>query len=106
MTIVHPNLLDAPLEFGLGLLITALLMLVGHWFPWPVKLHRLAAYAYGCVAILVGSAIWLLSMNLGAIWLGFSLMIGIGGVATGIAYLVDVALRYRVYRQVTRERDE
>ena len=36
----------------------ALVLLVGHWFPWPSKLPRLGAYSIGVGAILGGFTIW------------------------------------------------
>lgn len=50
-----------PYLVGLG--TTALLLFVGHWFPWPHDLHRLAAYAYGVASILIGAGLWL-----GRVW--------------------------------------
>ncbi len=55
-------------EFGLpfvfGTTLTGLLLLVGHWFPWPRRLHRLLAYCYGVASILAGAAVWLGALGL------------------------------------------
>lgn len=45
--------------FLVGLVITVLLLLVGHWFPWFKRLTRIQAYVYGTLSILVGQAVWL-----------------------------------------------
>jgi len=85
--------------FAAGLILMALLLALSHWFPWPVKLHRLAAYAIGCLAILAGSAVWLLPSGYGQIWLGFLILFAVAGLVTGLAYLIDAALRARVIRK-------
>ena len=93
--------------FFVGLVLTALLVFIGHWFPWPVKLHRLAAYTYGCLCILSGAGVWLLSIRGGGrLWLTVALFFAVAGSATGFAYLVDAALRGRVQRQVHDGRDD
>ena len=93
------------MAFVAGLACTALLILLGHWFPWPVKLHRLAAYTYGCLCILSGAGVWLLSRGEWRDWLSLAAFVGVAGAATGLAYLVDAALRGRVQRQVHDGRD-
>jgi len=42
------------------MLATAMLLVIGHWAPWPKRLHRLAAYTYGVASILAGQVVWLL----------------------------------------------
>jgi hypothetical protein len=76
-------------EFAFGLTITALMLLVGHWFPWPKRLHRLAAYAYGVGAILFGTAIWLGLQGLWTTWLGIVAFAVVGGLTTGMAWGID-----------------
>ena len=77
------------IEFAFGLTLTALLLLVGHWFPWPKRLHRLLAYTYGVGAILAGAAIWLILQNLWGLWLGIVAFAVVGGIVTGLAYGID-----------------
>lgn len=75
-------------RFYAGLILTMLLLLIGHWFPWPVKLHRLCAYVYGCVCILLGAAVWLLGEQ-PALWRGLCGLTAGAGLATGAGYLID-----------------
>lgn len=76
-------------SFAFGLTLTALLLAAGHWFPWPKRLHRLLAYAYGVGAILAGTAIWLGLLGLWSLWLGLLAFAVISGVTTGLAYGID-----------------
>ena len=39
-------------------LLAALLLLVGHWFPWPLRLSRIQAYIFGVASIFGGFALW------------------------------------------------
>ena len=83
---------------GLGLV--ALLLFVGHWYRWPTgKLTdtdkgRLFAYAYGVGSILAGQAVWLLTTPMVQrygwyLFLEVAAFAVVGGLATGLAYLVD-----------------
>lgn len=89
--------------FALGLGLTALLLAVSHWFPWPVKLHRLAAYTVGCTALLAGAAVWLLLSNQTQVWFGLLAFFAVAGITVASAYLVDAALRGRIARRVFRD---
>ena len=42
-----------------GLVITGLLLVGGHFFPWPRRLGRLQAYTYGIGAMYAGLLFWL-----------------------------------------------
>ena len=39
-----------------GALLAAMVLAIGHWFPWPRRLTRVQAYAYGVAGILAGQA--------------------------------------------------
>jgi len=41
-----------------GAVLTALLMAVGHWFPWPYPIVRIQRYTYGTTFILLGFSLW------------------------------------------------
>jgi len=69
-----------------GLTTTALLLLVGHWLPWPKQLHRLWAYVYGVTSIYLGIYIWLGWCYTFRVLCLFPIA---GGLATGLAYLYD-----------------
>jgi hypothetical protein len=75
-------------RFFFGLAFTALLLLVGHWFPWFRRLSRIQAYAYGVGSLLIGEAIWLVPSNW-PLWLGLILFAGVAGAAVCLAYLID-----------------
>lgn len=93
------------IELAFGLTVTGLALLVGHWFPWPRRLHRLAAYCYGVASIGVGTAIWL---GLRGEWvlLGELVLFAVvGGLATAGGYGVDWLLN-QWQRSRLDERDE
>lgn len=69
-----------------GLTTTFLLLWVGHWFPWPRKLHRLWAYVYGVLSIYLGIYIW---FGWCCTFHMLCLFPVVGGAATGLAYLYD-----------------
>ena len=77
------------LSFYAGLGLTVLLLLVGHWFPWPCPLPRLWSYAYGVGSILAGIAVWLLVSGQYIVMGGISAIACAGGVAVVLAYQVD-----------------
>ena len=82
---------ELSLYAGTGL--TVLLLLVGHWFPWPRPLSRLWAYAYGVGSILAGLAVWLLVSGQYVVMLGVALVAVAGGVAVVVAYQIDHIVR-------------
>ena len=88
------------MSFWLGVGLTSLLLMVGHWFPWPVKLHRLAAYTVGSGSVLAGAALWLLLSAETSILLGLVVIYLVAGLTTGLAYIIDNALRARVLNKV------
>lgn len=88
------------MSFWLGVGLTSLLLMVGHWFPWPVKLHRLAAYTVGSGSILAGASLWLLLSGEASILLGLVVFYIVGGATTALTYLIDNALRARVLHKV------
>jgi hypothetical protein len=82
-----------------GLIITALLLAVGHWFPWPQKLHRVAAYTYGLLSILAGMAFWLGTQHLWPLWWGLCGFAVVAGLTVCGAYALDWTLNARLRRQ-------
>jgi hypothetical protein len=82
--------------------ITVLLLWVEHWFPYPIKAHPIANYSLGVSAILVGITIYCIIQNMVVsiviVWT-FSLA---GGVAVGLAYLIDWALNSTLRRHDER----
>jgi len=80
-------------QLAFGLSTTALVLLVGHWAPWPRKLHRLVAYSYGVASIYLGLFIYL---GWGPTFWTLCAFPAIGGVAVGFAYAVDWLLNLRV----------
>ena len=75
--------------YFVGVGATALLLAVGHWFPWPRGLRRLQAYVYGVAAILAGCTIWL---GMHGEWLILAGVVGIaaaGGIVTCLTYWLD-----------------
>lgn len=73
----------------LGALIAALLLAIGHWFPWIQRLRRLHAYTYGTAALWAGFTLWRL---LNRDWLtpaGYLLIVAAGGATVHLAYKLD-----------------
>lgn len=92
-------------QFWGGLVLTCLLLLVGHWLPWPAKLPRILAYAYGVASILTGLVVWLWQSNR-AIWFGILAYCVAGGLITLAAYAYDVWRNHEVLRQVDDDRPD
>ena len=77
-----------------GLVVTAGLLLLGHWFRWPKgDLDRLTAYTYGVGSILAGQFVWLhwstMRYTGDGLWWQIASFAIVGGAATGLAYFVD-----------------
>lgn len=88
------------MSFWFGVALTSLLLMVGHWFPWPVKLHRLAAYTVGSGSVLAGASLWLLLSAETSILLGLVVLYLVAGATTVLTYVIDNALRARVLHKV------
>jgi len=43
---------------AVGMLVTALALGMGHWFPWVKRLTRIEAYVYGGSSLWLGFAVW------------------------------------------------
>lgn len=92
------------IAFAYGLTTTVLIISIGHWFPWPRRLPRLAAYSYGTASILIGAAIWL---GFQARWhelAGIIIIACAGGLATAFCYGID-ALHNLIQRVKARTHD-
>jgi len=81
------------LSFYAGLGLTVLLLLVGHWFPWPCRLPRLWAYVYGVVSIGAGVGIWLGVSGQYVVLAGIAAIATSGGIAVVLAYQIDHAVQ-------------
>ena len=79
-----------------GAALAASLELTGHWFPWPRQLHRIAAYTYGTLAILVGVAV---ATERKTLLRTFAVCAG-AGFATIAAYIIDIHLHARQRRRM------
>lgn len=76
-------------SLGIGAVLGALLLVVGHWFPWVQRLPRCAAYAFGTVSLWLGFAVWRL---LNGDWVtpaGLLVIVLVGGAAVQAAYVID-----------------
>jgi len=83
----------------IGIATSVALLIILHWFPWPAKLHRLAAYTTGVAALLAGELVWL---GLEGHWLVWAVLLAfavIGGATVAGCYLIDFALRARAQRK-------
>jgi len=88
---------------GLILGVVFLLLWGGHWMPWAVvpgatdekgQLHRVLAYGYGCVCILVGFALWVITSHaLVSGWSAF-LFLGKDMIAAGLGTMMPRMVRW------------
>ena len=86
-----------------GLIITALLLVGGHFFPWPRRLGKLQAYTYGILAIYAGLLFWLGSGPLFWQMLGFPV---VGGLTTLLSYHYDKHRNLTIRARIADVRDE
>lgn len=94
-----------------GATLTALLLLVGHWFPWQRwlgrELHRLESYVYGTSSIFLGFLLvrWL-EGNLYTAW-QLAIIITAAGTATFSAWIADAAgLKLAVTRRKAKRHEQ
>lgn len=79
--------------FAAGAVLTALLLAIGHWFPWPHPLSRIRCYVYGTASIWAGFALW---RALNGDWITFTgllVIAGVGGATVKGAYKLDEWVR-------------
>ena len=92
---------------GVGMVVTALLLAVGHWFPWPRRLRRIEAYMYGGSALWVGLAAWRLLNGDWQTAVGVLAIDLVGWGTVAGAYQVDgLVRRIRQARATERTDDE
>ena len=97
-------------ELLVASIVTVLILLVEHWFPWQSligrKLPRLAAYTLGLLAI--GLPLTFLYIGWGLVQAAMALwiVIGCGGSAVILAWLMDSWLENRIARQEAEEREK
>lgn len=94
-----------PEKFWFGLVVTALVELVLHWYPWPRALPRVVSYMLGVAAILLGCAIWLLGIQQIRILLGIVGICAAAGLATLLGWGVDWLHNLLVRVSVSHERN-
>ena len=89
--------------FWVGLLLTALILLVEHWIPWRRHPSPLTRYGMGNAAILAGVALWLGQCGEWSILLMLFCFYLVGGAATASAHLYDhlsnIEQRLRTYER-------
>lgn len=76
-------------EFVCGVVLSALTMLLQHWFPWKRRPGDLARYVMGSAAILAGAAVWLLSRGDWQTFVGLCTFYAVGGIAVIAAHWHD-----------------
>lgn len=90
-----------------GVVLTVLLLLVGHWLKWPRRLGKIQAYSYGTLSIWLGFATW---RGLGGDWVtpaGLAVIVVAAGIAVKGAYVYDsVTLRWRQAERAERADDD
>jgi hypothetical protein len=94
-----------------GCILVALLLLIGHWFPWQRwlgrEMHRLESYVYGTTSIFLGFLLvrWL-EGNLYTAWQLGTIIIAAGSATFG-AWIADWAgLRLAVTRRKARRHEQ
>lgn len=97
------------LEIGIAAGFSALVIGVGHWFPWRQllhrELHRLEAYVYGVLAIVVPVVVVL--QRRGDVFTTRLLVACVlaAGAATLLGKLIDLIAAYRNELHDRRRRD-
>ena len=88
-------------SFGVGLALTALILLVQHWLPWKRNLGPLIRYVMGSCAVLAGVCVWMGECGMWSMFLQLCAFYAVAGMAVGAAYLHDrgrnTEQRLRVY---------
>jgi hypothetical protein len=87
----------------LGLVAMALLLIVGHWFPWSRRLHRLVAYTWGVASIGVGVTIWLGRQEQWTLLAELAFFVGSAGAVTAGCWLVDWSANARLRLRSTTD---
>lgn len=77
--------------FLAGCVVTSTTLAAGHWAPWWKTLHRISAYIYGVMAILLGVCVWLTPQGKMREWLGTCFIAVVGGATVVAAYVYDAA---------------
>ena len=78
---------------GASALLTALVLLVEHWFPWTREPTRVEAYVAGVSTLLAGFATWRLLCGDWVMVVGLGVIVMAGGLAVMGAYKVDGMVR-------------
>lgn len=94
-----------------GCALVALLLLVGHWFPWQRwlgrEMHRLESYVYGTTSIFLAFLLirWL-EGNLYTAW-QLAAIIAAAGSSTFGAWVADwIGLKLAVWRRKARQHEQ
>jgi hypothetical protein len=91
------------LVFVVGLMLTALLLLVQHYYPWRRSPSPIARYGMGSAAILAGITLWLGEQHQWQTLLMIYAFYAVGGAAVVWAYATDRAAnteqRVRMYER-------
>jgi len=74
---------------AIGAVLSALLLAVEHWYPYPRELRILERYVLGSAAVLVGFTV--AHLLLGDIWtpIGLAAIYAASGGIVGLAYWLD-----------------
>lgn len=90
-----------------GVLLTVLVLGIGHWFPWIHRLSRIQTYIYGVSTILAGFTTWRLLNRDWQTPVGLLTIAVAGGAAVVGAYWIDdLVLRVRQAEKATRGDNE
>lgn len=89
-----------------GVVLTALLLAVGHWFPWLHRERKLRNYAYGTASIIAGFALWRLLAGDVVSVAGLLIIAGAGGLVVIVAYWIDDRARELRQAQMAARADD
>jgi MFS family permease len=73
----------------IGVVLTALLLAIGHWFPWLDRNRRIRNYSYGTASIIAGFAVWRLPAGDWVSVVGLLLIAIVGGLVVIGAHEAD-----------------
>jgi len=79
-------------RYTFGLVATAALIALGHWFPWPRRLRPPETTLLSIASILIGLLIWL---GPSSAWNAIALFALVGALASTAARLYDRLMNWR-----------
>ena len=88
-----------------GAVLTALLLALGHWFPWINGLSRMRSYVYGTASLWCGFALWRFLHGDWVTPVGYLVLAAVAGAVVKAAYGWDDITLWRQRAQMAEKVD-